>query len=216
MIHWLYERALMQGITLLPSHICFMITERDMQATPGKLAQVITWCRAVNLQFARSKGETTGDRESGRCAIISVMIHISTPDPARMLPCLPAIREVAHQSRLSLHIGELTEVRGKGMEVCVAIGKSGRDEIASCIRKMAHDKIPPAEVTEQTFEQYLTFPSTPDLVIKTGGYHLTDFLIWQAVYSELFFSDVNWKWFRKTDFLRALRDYQARVRRFGK
>jgi undecaprenyl diphosphate synthase len=36
------------------------------------------------------------------------------------------------------------------------------------------------------------------------------------VYSELFFSDVNWKWFRKTDFLRALRDYQARVRRFGK
>jgi undecaprenyl diphosphate synthase len=81
---------------------------------------------------------------------------------------------------------------------------------------MAHDKIPPAEVTEQTFEQYLTFPYTPDLVIKTGGYHLTDFLIWQAVYSELFFSDVNWKWFRKTDFLRALRDYQARVRRFGK
>jgi undecaprenyl diphosphate synthase len=52
-------------------------------------------------------------------------------------------------------------------------------------------------------------------VIKTGGYHLTDFLIWQSVYSELFFSDVNWKLFRKIDFLRALRDYQARVRRFG-
>ncbi|RPJ53201.1 MAG: di-trans,poly-cis-decaprenylcistransferase, partial [Methanobacteriota archaeon] len=44
----------------------------------------------------------------------------------------------------------------------------------------------------------------------------TDFLIWQSVYSELFFSDVNWKWFRKVDFLRALRDYQSRKRRFGR
>jgi undecaprenyl diphosphate synthase len=54
------------------------------------------------------------------------------------------------------------------------------------------------------------------MILKTGGYHLTDFLIWQSVYSELFFSDVNWKYFRKTDFLRALRDYQARKRRFGR
>jgi undecaprenyl diphosphate synthase len=52
-------------------------------------------------------------------------------------------------------------------------------------------------------------------VVKTGGSHLTDFLIWQSVYSELFFSDVNWRLFRKVDFLRALRDYQARKRRFG-
>jgi len=55
----------------------------------------------------------------------------------------------------------------------------------------------------------------PDLVIKTGGQHLTDFLIWQSVYSEIFFSDVNWKFFRKVDFLRILRDFQARERRFG-
>jgi undecaprenyl diphosphate synthase len=81
---------------------------------------------------------------------------------------------------------------------------------------MACDHLLPEEVDEQTFERYLTFPYTPDLVIKTGGYHLTDFLIWQSVYSELFFSDVNWKWFRKIDFIRILRDYQARKRRFGK
>ena len=216
MIHWLYERVLMRGITLLPAHICFMITERDMQASPGKLAQVTGWCRSVNLQLARTCISGDDDPERNGCAIESVMFHISTTDPARVLPCLPAIREVARQSRLSLHIGELTEVAGQGMEVCVAVGKSGREEIASCIRRMAHDRIPPDAISEQTFEQYLTFPYTPDLVIKAGGYHLTDFLIWQAVYSELFFSDVNWEWFRKTDFLRALRDYQSRVRRFGK
>jgi undecaprenyl diphosphate synthase len=53
-------------------------------------------------------------------------------------------------------------------------------------------------------------------VIKTGGDHLTDFLIWQSVYSELFFSDVNWPLFRRLDLLRALRDYQSRARRFGR
>jgi undecaprenyl diphosphate synthase len=53
-------------------------------------------------------------------------------------------------------------------------------------------------------------------VVKTGDDHLTDFLIWQSVYSELFFSDVNWKYFRRVDFLRVLRDYQSRIRRFGK
>ncbi|MGB4051813.1 MAG: undecaprenyl diphosphate synthase family protein, partial [Methanoculleus sp.] len=55
----------------------------------------------------------------------------------------------------------------------------------------------------------------PDLVIKTGADHLTDFLIWQSVYSELFFLDVNWALLRKVDFLRALRDFQSRARRFG-
>ena len=81
---------------------------------------------------------------------------------------------------------------------------------------MARDGVAPGDVDEHLIESYLAFPYTPDLVIKTGGDYLTDFLIWQSVYSELFFSDVNWKLFRKVDFLRALRDYQSRIRRFGK
>ena len=81
---------------------------------------------------------------------------------------------------------------------------------------MAHDNIPPGQVDERLLESYLTFKYVPDIVVKSGGDHLTDFLIWQSVYSELFFSDVNWTSFRKVDFLRILRDYQSRVRRFGK
>jgi undecaprenyl diphosphate synthase len=81
---------------------------------------------------------------------------------------------------------------------------------------MAEEQVPPEEVTEEKVESYLTFKYTPDLVIKSGGDHLTDFLIWQSVYSELFFLDVNWDLFRRVDFLRALRDFQARKRRFGK
>jgi undecaprenyl diphosphate synthase len=99
--------------------------------------------------------------------------------------------------------------------VTVAIGKSGREEITECIRSMAKNNIPPEQIDEKTFENYLTFKYDPDIVIKSGGDHLTDFLIWQSVYSELFFTDVNWKYFRKVDFLRILRDYQSRIRRFG-
>jgi len=56
----------------------------------------------------------------------------------------------------------------------------------------------------------------PDLVIRAGGKQLSDFMIWQAAYSELYFTDVNWLRLRKIDFLRAIRDYQGRERRFGR
>jgi undecaprenyl diphosphate synthase len=60
------------------------------------------------------------------------------------------------------------------------------------------------------------FPDEPDLVIKTGAERLSDFAIWQSVYSELYFTDVNWRDFRRRDYLRAVLDFQNRQRRFGR
>jgi undecaprenyl diphosphate synthase len=195
MIYWLYERLLRRRLTLLPEHLCFMITEQDMVEAPGKIAEVSGWCREVGIQ--------------------GVTFHISTRNAARIDPFLPFICRVAEFARLELHGGDRDEVMGAGMRVEVAIGHSGREEISGCIRRMAEDGIDPDTVNEDLIDSYLTFRYTPDLVVKTGGSHLTDFLIWQSVYSELFFSDVNWRLFRKVDFLRALRDYQSRKRRFG-
>ncbi|MCD6145172.1 MAG: undecaprenyl diphosphate synthase family protein, partial [Methanosarcinales archaeon] len=53
-------------------------------------------------------------------------------------------------------------------------------------------------------------------VIRAGGKHLTDFLIWQTIYSELYFTDVNFTDMRRLDFLRIIRDYQKRQRRYGR
>jgi undecaprenyl diphosphate synthase len=216
MIHWIYEWALLRRIEILPAHLCFMITETDMEASPSKLSEVTGWCRSVNDHLAKKNKKHGGKEHTHPSAIQGLTFHISTPDPSRLYPHLALIRKLSEHVRLHLHIADTTEIAGEGMEVCVAVGKSGREEIVSCIRKMAEEGKTPETLCEQTFEHYLTFPYSPDLVIKTGGSHLTDFLIWQSVYSELFFSDVNWKWFRKIDFLRALRDYQSRVRRFGK
>lgn len=196
MIYRLYERVLLRDLHTLPNQICFMITEQDMLDAPDNLYRAAEWCRDLGIG--------------------SAMFHISTDDPARLERCLPRIRAVAAIAHLTLHYRETKEVSGKGMDVTVAIGKSGREEIASCVRRMAEDGIDPEKVDEDVLESYLTFKYEPDLVIKTGGDHLTDFLIWQSVYSELFFLDVNWALLRKVDFLRALRDFQSRARRFGR
>lgn len=196
MIYRLYEKILLRDLHTLPEHICFMITEQDMLDAPGNLSLATGWCRDLGLA--------------------SVTFHISTADPARLERCLPRIRTVSSIARLTLHYRDVVEVAGEGMDVTVAIANSGREEIAGCVRRMAEDGVDPESVDEDVLESYLTFNYEPDLVIKTGGNHLTDFLIWQSVYSELFFLDVNWALLRKVDFLRALRDFQSRARRFGK
>ncbi|QSZ67758.1 di-trans,poly-cis-decaprenylcistransferase [Methanofollis aquaemaris] len=195
MIHWFYERLLLRNLTKLPQHVCFMITGEDMIEAPGKIYETTEWCREVGLRGAT--------------------FHISTDRPEEIRACLPAIKKIRNIASLDLHYADTVEKAGEGMDVTVAVGMSGREEIAACIRKIAEEEVDPTEIDEELIERHLTFRCMPDLVIKTGGNYLTDFLIWQSVYSELFFLDVNWKWFRKVDFLRALRDYQSRARRFG-
>ncbi|MDK2973691.1 MAG: undecaprenyl diphosphate synthase [Methanofollis sp.] len=196
MIRWYYEWMLQRNLTVLPRDICFMITEEDLVEAPQKIVEVAGWCRDVGLAAAT--------------------FHISTDDPDRIIPYLTEIRKISAIGRLHLHFGDHVETAGTaGMNVIVAVGKSGREEIAACIKKIAAEGVRAEEIDEAVIERHLTFRCAPDLVIKTGGSYLTDFLIWQSVYSEFFFLDVNWKWFRKIDFLRALRDFGARGRRFG-
>jgi len=90
-------------------------------------------------------------------------------------------------------------------------GRSSRTR-NRCRRGTAHpDAIDAKEVTDR-----LVFSEEPDLVIKTGAERLSDFAIWQSVYSELYFIDVNWRDFRRRDYLRAVLDFQDRQRRFGR
>ena len=209
MIYWLYAHLLKRQITELPGHVCFMIDAKDMADAPENLYRITSWCNDISAYVAKH-------HPSKSAGIRGLTFHIATPAPGEPDAFLPAIRKIGTISRLNLHYGDRKEVTGTGMDVVVAVGKSGREEITECIRRMARDHVPADTVDEQLLDSYLTFRYTPDVVIKSGGDHLTDFLIWQSVYSELFFSDVNWKYFRSVDFLRILRDYQSRIRRFGK
>jgi undecaprenyl diphosphate synthase len=102
----------------------------------------------------------------------------------------------------------------------VSIGLGGKAEFATAVQGIAEDvqtgNLDPKDISEEDVEDRLVFPTDPDLVVKTGAERLSDFMIWQSVYSELYFTDVNWQNFRRRDYLRALRDYQNRQRRFGR
>lgn len=196
MIHRLYERRLRRCITRVPEHLCIMLTEEELREAPDQLVRVTEWC--VELQIPQ------------------VTFHVSTDDPGHLGALMDRVLSVASVARLRIFCErELWYEGGWGIAVDVAVGTSGREEVTRAIRRMAAEGIPPEEITEEMIEDHLTFPYEPDLVMKTGGSYLTDFLIWQSVYAELLFLDINWSLLRKVDFLRALRDYQDRSRRFG-
>ncbi|HWQ65836.1 MAG TPA: undecaprenyl diphosphate synthase family protein [Methanospirillum sp.] len=178
-----------------------------MQIAPEHLVNVALWSIEISQDFVRHHPDQEG--------IASLTFHISTENPQTLAKYYPIIRNIAGFAHLSLHYDDTTENLGTGLPVIVAVGKSGREEIVDAIRNMAEDGVNPLEVDEKKIEQYLTFQHLPDYVIKTGGSHLVDFLIWQSVYSELIFLDLNWPAIRKVDLLRAFRDYQSRARRFG-
>ncbi|RUM33701.1 MAG: di-trans,poly-cis-decaprenylcistransferase [Archaeoglobus sp.] len=96
---------------------------------------------------------------------------------------------------------------------------SGKKEIVFAVRELAKlvekGAIAPEDVDEKVLERYLEVKSSPDLIIRAGE-TIPDFLIWQSIYSELYFADLNWEKFRYVDFLRCLREYQRRERRYGR
>jgi len=115
----------------------------------------------------------------------------------------------------------------EGMILTIAVAYGGRDEIVDAVRALlaeqaerglsAADAIP--EVTREGIARHLYTAGSPDpdLIIRTSGeIRLSGFLLWQSAYSEFYFCDVPWPAFRKIDFLRAVRSYQHRKRRFGK
>ncbi|MBA7526855.1 (2Z,6E)-farnesyl diphosphate synthase [subsurface metagenome] len=133
----------------------------------------------------------------------SIAIYADTPEPAAKI----------------IKGADNEDTNDNERKINVSIGLGGRSELTKAIKEIVKrvktGEIEPEEIDEKLIESELIFKSEPDLVIRSGATRLTDFLIWQSVYSEFYFTDVNWTKFRKIDLLRAVRDFQWRERRFG-
>ncbi|WP_034353425.1 isoprenyl transferase [Deinococcus phoenicis] len=114
-----------------------------------------------------------------------------------------------------------------GMRLNIAVGYGGREEIVDAVRAYLQGQAaagtPLAQVAQTLRPEdisahlYTAGVPDPDFIIRTSGeIRLSGFMLWQSVYSEYYFCDVYWPGFRRVDFLRALRDFQGRDRRFGK
>ncbi len=113
--------------------------------------------------------------------------------------------------------------KNTGLTVVIALSYSGRWEIVEAIKKMAEQvksgKLLPENINEQTVSENLSTHTIPDpeLLIRTSGEkRISNFLLWQIAYSELYITEVLWPDFRKNHFYEAILDYQKRERRFGK
>lgn len=109
------------------------------------------------------------------------------------------------------------------MTLVVALSYSSRWEISAAARNIAADvkqgTLEISQIDEETFSKYLAtaFMPDPELMIRTGGeLRLSNYLLWQCAYSELYFCDTYWPDFKEDDFQKAIADYQQRQRRFGK
>lgn len=110
-----------------------------------------------------------------------------------------------------------------GMTLNLALNYGGRSELVDSVRRIARlcqeGNMDWQTVGEDTIQQHLFTAGQPDpdLLIRTGGEHrLSNFLLWQASYAELYFTDTKWPDFRKSEFLAAIDDFSRRQRRFGK
>lgn len=103
-----------------------------------------------------------------------------------------------------------------GMTVNIAFNYGGRQEVIEAIKGLTAEEI--SALTPENMNQYLWTKGQPDpdLIIRTSGEHrLSNFLLWQSAYSEIYITDVLWPDFGKIDMLVAILDYQKRIRRFG-
>ncbi|MFD0599244.1 polyprenyl diphosphate synthase [Catellatospora coxensis] len=200
------------------------------------LDEVLQWCAEIGIQHVTAfvaSVDNLQKRDSDEVDNLLRMIEdvvaerLTRPSsiwqihPAGRLDVLP--ESTRHALKLA---EEATRDNDTAFHLNIAIGYDGREEILDAIRSLLEEQGRAGHTIDDiaqrlTADQIATHLYTsgqpdPDLVIRTSGERrMSGFLLWQAAYSELHFTDVYWPGFRKIDFLRALRSYAARHRRFG-
>ncbi len=122
--------------------------------------------------------------------------------------------------RLLRRIDESVELtkRNRTLTLTIAFNYGGKAELVDAVRQIVNEAIPADKIDEKTIARRLYAADMPDpeLLVRTSGeYRLSNFLMWEAAYSELVFTDVLWPDFRREHLFDAVREYQARDRRFG-
>ena len=186
------------------------------QAGADKIQDLLSWCEEAGVELVTLWLLSTDNLDR---------------DPAELEPLLRiierAVADLAERHRWQLHpIGAL-DLLPDGMLVNIAVGYGGRREIADAVRHLLIEHAARGtaieviakniSVEEIASHLYTRGQPDPDLVIRTSGeQRLGGFLLWQSAKSEFYFCEAYWPDFRRVDFLRALRSYANRERRFGR
>ena len=173
--------------------------------------------------------ENWGRPDEEVSALMGIMVQSLSNETDTLLKNNIRLKAIGDMERLANDVRErlfetikLTSV-STGLTLIIALSYSSRWEITNAAREISIDvkkgTLNPNSITEEDFEKYLTTYGIPDpeLMIRTSGeLRISNFLLWQVAYSELYFTETLWPDFGKDDFYTAIIDFQKRERRFGK
>jgi len=192
---------------------------------------VVRTCREIGIKyltlFALSV-ENLGRPQEEVSALMSLLEEYLIKETEELRKQDIKLITIGETSHLRSSVKEkLLEAKAKTanngrMVLNLALGYGSRDEIVSAVKKILADhqknKVQSEDIDKDMFASYLQTAGLPDpdLLIRTSGeYRISNFLLWQLAYTELYFTDVLWPDFKRDDLLQAIANYQKRERRFG-
>ena len=193
--------------------------------------ELLTWCRQAGVEVVTLWLLST-DNLARPAAEVGALLRIIESTVRELVAQGWRVKPVGALDLLPIETAPVLKdaaeatAHNRGLLVNVAVGYGGRREIADAVRSLLHDHATKGTTIEELAEildvehiadhLYTAGQPDPDLVIRTSGeQRLGGFLLWQSAHSEFYFCDAYWPDFRRVDFLRALRSYAARHRRFG-
>lgn len=215
---WAQNRGMMR----LMGHKSGVKTVKKIVTAASELGiQVLTLYAFSSENWKRPKQEV-----SGLMALLKSYLEneLSTMLSNNIkLRCMGKKEQLPSEVQKVLNSSIQKTANNTGLVLNLALSYGGRNEIVRAAQKLAalcaDGIMQPSEITEDIVAEnlYSAGLPDPDLVIRTGGeYRLSNFLLWQASYAELYITETNWPDFNKEDFHEALANFQERQRRFGK
>ncbi|HOC13840.1 MAG TPA: polyprenyl diphosphate synthase [Propionicimonas sp.] len=202
------------------------------QAGADKLRQFVDWCADLGIGvvtlWVLSTENLTRSESDEVAPLLNVIEHLvaqlATQYRVKVVGDLNLLPE---QMAQNLHDAEANGERHSGIHVNVAIAYGGRHELRDAVRSLLATEAAKGTTLDQLADTleidhisehlYTAGQPDPDLVIRTSGeQRMSGFLIWQSAHSEFYFCEALWPDFRKVDFIRALRSYAQRERRYGR
>jgi len=198
-----------------------------------KILDLLGWCTDANVEVVTLWLLSTDNldrpiEELGPLLdiIADIVDELAEPGNPWRVRHVGALDMLPTETAARLSAAALRTTGRTGLEVNVAVGYGGRQEIADAVRKLLQQHVETGGTIEELAEVldvdhiaehlYTSGQPDPDLLIRTSGeQRLSGFMLWHSAHSEFWFCEAYWPAFRRTDFLRALRDYAIRHRRFG-
>ncbi|MEU1373483.1 isoprenyl transferase [Streptomyces triculaminicus] len=206
--------------------------EQGHQAGADKISELLGWCAETDVEvvtlwmLSTDNLDRPADQLGPLLNIIENTVRGLAADGRWRVHHVGTLDLLPARTQTVLKEAEQDTLHVDGILVNVAVGYGGRQEIVDAVRSLVLEAADHGDSFEELAEKvdidhitkhlYTRGQPDPDLIIRTSGeQRLSGFMLWQSAHSEYYFCEVFWPAFRKVDFLRALRDYAARHRRYG-